>query len=71
MLRLRHLDRRSDELTGSSVGHGFFRCGCGKCWGIFLGSTLWSLPWVLKDVQGLFMLTGVHANNDKFAKPFF
>lgn len=24
VLRLRHLDRRSDELTGSSVGHGFF-----------------------------------------------
>ena len=70
MLRLRHLDRRSDELTGSSVGHGFFSLPLWEMLGDFFGLNFVPLSWVLKDVQGLFMLTGVHANNDKFAKPF-
>ena len=37
MLRLRHLDRRSDELTGSSVGHGFFSLRLWEMLGDFFG----------------------------------
>ncbi len=45
VLRLRHLDRRSDELTGSSVGDCLFLPLCWKSWAIF-GLNFVPLPWV-------------------------